>query len=119
MISLDSGLGYIAFKNYSLKAIMAEEYCNHADSYDVVAIVNKRMCDKKSDLSLNDLQGKKSFHAGYMTAARWNYPMHYLVSYVLQQNLGKSLSVRNDENIISYFFLCILCTLRSRRKGVV
>lgn len=104
LISLDSGLGYIAFKNYSLKAIMAEEYCNHADSYDAVAVVNKRMCDKKSDLSLNDFRGMKSCHAGYMTAAGWNYPVHYLVSSVLQQHPGKSPSVRNDEDIISNFF---------------
>ena len=83
---------------------MAEEYHNHADSYDVVAVVNKRMCDKKSDLSLNDFQGKKSCHAGYMTAAGWNYPVHYLVSSVLQQNPGKSPSMRNDEDIISVFF---------------
>jgi len=104
LISLDSGLGYIAFKDYSLKAIIAEEYCNHADSYDAVAVVNKRMCNKKSNLSLNNFRGMKSCHAGYMTAAGWNYPVHYLVSSVLWQQPGKSLSARNDEAIISNFF---------------
>ena len=63
---------------------MAEEYCNHDDSYDDVAVVKKRMCGKKSDLILNDFQGNKSFHVGYMTVAGWNYPVHYLVSSVLQ-----------------------------------
>ena len=60
---------------------MAEEYCNHADSYDVVAVVNKRMSNKKSDLSMNHFQGKKSCHVGYMTVVGWNYPVHYLVSF--------------------------------------
>ena len=91
---------------------MAKEYCNHADSYDVVAVVNKRMSNKKSDLSMNHFQGKKSCHVGYMTTAGWNYLVHYLVSFVLQQNPRKSPSVRNDEDIISDFLLGILCILK-------
>eukprot|EP01018_Ginkgo_biloba_P030994 Gb_22454 [translate_table: standard] len=100
LISLDSGLGYIAFMNYSMKAIMAEEYCNHAHSYDAVIVVNKKMCIRKQGLSLKDFRGKKSCHAGYLTAAGWNYP----VSYISQQHFGKSLSAKNDEEIISSYF---------------
>lgn len=118
LISLDSGFGYIAFKNYSLKAIMAEEYCNHADSYDAVAVVNKRMCNKKSDLSLNNFRGMKSCHAGYMTAAGWNYPVHHLVNSVLRQQPGKSLSVRNDETIISNFFSASSAPSEVEGKGL-
>ncbi|KAH9288482.1 hypothetical protein KI387_032599 [Taxus chinensis] len=104
LISLDSGLGYIAFMNYSMKAIMAEEYCYQAGSYDAVAIVNKRMCDRKGDLSLKDFKGKKSCHAGYLTAAGWNYPVNYILSSILQKQPQKTFSPRNDEDVISNFF---------------
>lgn len=39
---------------YSLKLIMAKECCDHVDSHGVVAIVNKRICDKNIELILNN-----------------------------------------------------------------
>ncbi|XP_057862484.2 uncharacterized protein LOC131070832 isoform X1 [Cryptomeria japonica] len=104
LISLDSGLGYIAFMNYSMKAIMAEEYCYQDTSYDAVAIVEKKMCNRKGDLSLKDFKGKKSCHGNYLTAAGWNYPVNYILSSILQNPSENIFSTRTDEDLMSSFF---------------
>lgn len=103
LVTLDAGLAYIAFTSYSMKAIMAEEYCYHKHSYEAVAVVNKASCDENSKLSLGDFRGSKSCHPGYRTAAGWNLPVQYLVKTGLQTlDLGSNL--QNDESVINGYF---------------
>ncbi|KAK9283632.1 hypothetical protein L1049_011882 [Liquidambar formosana] len=47
LVNLEAGLAYAAFLNYSMKAIANEVYCNHAESYDAVAVVNRKVCQYK------------------------------------------------------------------------
>ncbi|OVA10158.1 Transferrin family [Macleaya cordata] len=97
LINLDAGLAYIAFLNYSMKAIANEVYCNHAESYDAVAIVNRKVCNHKVEISLMDFKGKRSCHGGYSTAMGWNYPVNHLKKLVSSKKL-------NDEEIVTGFF---------------
>jgi len=39
LVNLEAGLAYTAFTNYSMKAIASEMYCDHAKSYEAVAVV--------------------------------------------------------------------------------
>ncbi|KAH7306332.1 hypothetical protein KP509_22G007000 [Ceratopteris richardii] len=106
LMSLDAGLAYIAFMNFHMKAIMMEEYCYFAKSYEVVAIVHKEECSKNPSLSLKDFRGKESCHGGYLTAAGWNYPVQFLVDSGLQAVPKKTANdtERRDDELISSFF---------------
>ncbi|KAF8395212.1 hypothetical protein HHK36_019155 [Tetracentron sinense] len=97
LINLEAGLAYIAFLNYSMKAIANEVYCNHAESFDVVAVVNRKACKEKDGVSLTDFRGRKSCHGDYSTATGWNYPVNHLKQLVESKNL-------NDREIVTGFF---------------
>ncbi|KAJ4720814.1 Transferrin family [Melia azedarach] len=99
IINLEAGLAYAAFLNYSMKAIANEVYCGRAQGYDAVAVVNRRFCQEKEDISLMDFKGHKSCHGGYFTAAGWNYP----VNHIKESTLLDSEKV-NDSQIASSFF---------------
>ncbi|KAL5990681.1 hypothetical protein ACLOJK_011584 [Asimina triloba] len=89
LINLDAGLAYIAFFNYSMKAIANEVYCNHAESYDSVAIVNQKACKGDQEISLKDFRGHRSCHGSYSTAVGWNYPIHHLKDFVHSNDSNK------------------------------
>eukprot|EP00250_Pteridium_aquilinum_P015428 c22571_g1_i4 orf=76-1551(+) len=103
LITLDAGLAYIAFTKYSMKAIMAEEYCYHKKSYEAVAVVNKERCDANSKLSLGDFRGGRSCHPGYRIAAGWNFPVQFLVKTGLQRLVLDS-DLQSDEAVVNSFF---------------
>ncbi|KAI5073618.1 hypothetical protein GOP47_0011631 [Adiantum capillus-veneris] len=100
LISLDAGLAYVAFSHYSMKALMAEEYCFHKRSYEAVAVVNKASCDENSGLSLRNFRGRKSCHPGYRTAAGWNFPVHFLI----KTGLATLSFDRSDTTVVDNFF---------------
>ena len=107
IVTLDAGLAYIALMNYSIKAIMAEEYCYHKKSYDAVAVVSKEVCERNPRLNLEDFRGKRSCHPGYRTGAGWNYPIQFIVENGLQIPEPVPMSDDNmhgDESIVSSFF---------------
>ncbi|KAH7433512.1 hypothetical protein KP509_07G072700 [Ceratopteris richardii] len=103
LINLDAGLAYIAFTNYSMKAIMAEEYCYHRRSYEAVAVVNKVSCHENPRLTLEDFRGRRSCHSGYRTAAGWNLPVLYFVKNGLQA-LPLATDEQTDEEVVHNFF---------------
>ncbi|KAI3921677.1 hypothetical protein MKW92_049166 [Papaver armeniacum] len=111
LINLEAGLAYIAFLNYSMKAIANEVYCNHAESYEAVAIVNKKECKHEEEISLLDFKRKKSCHGGYSTAMGWNYPVNYL------KNLSSSEQL-NDEEIVTGFFSKVCAPSEFESKGI-
>ncbi|XVE68930.1 hypothetical protein DITRI_Ditri09bG0109500 [Diplodiscus trichospermus] len=78
LINLEAGLAYTAFMNYSMKAIANEIYCDHAKTYQAVAIVHAKACKDNKRITLADFEGHKSCHAGYSTAAGWNYPINHI-----------------------------------------
>ncbi|KAJ7970433.1 Transferrin [Quillaja saponaria] len=97
LINLEAGLSYMAFLNYSMKAIANEIYCDKAKSYDAVAVVNRKACKENEKISLMDFKGHKSCHGGYSTAAGWNYPINHI------RNLYDTAKM-NDREIASSFF---------------
>lgn len=103
-MNLEAGLAYIAFINYSMKAIANEIYCDHSKIYEAVAVVNRRVCENKEKISLMDFKGHKSCHGGYSTAAGWNYPINHIKNLLNDQKL-------NDKNC-NEFLLKTLCTIR-------
>eukprot|EP00249_Psilotum_nudum_P036964 c9142_g1_i1 orf=474-1886(-) len=113
LMTLDAGLAYIAFMNYSMKAILAEEYCYHSKFYQAVAVVNKEMCEKNLKLSLKDFQGLKSCHPGYRTASGWNYPIHFLIGTDFEKPLAAG-----DEAIISSFFSATCAPSELEGRGI-
>ncbi|RZC76414.1 hypothetical protein C5167_000489 [Papaver somniferum] len=112
LINLEAGLAYIAFLNYSMKAIANEVYCNHAESYEAVAIVNKKFCKHgEEEISLMNFEGKRSCHGGYSTAMGWNYPVNHL------KNLTSSEQL-NDEEIVTGFFSDVCAPSEFESKGI-
>ncbi|XP_026424995.1 serotransferrin-like [Papaver somniferum] len=112
LINLEAGLAYIAFLNYSMKAIANEVYCNHAESYEAVAIVNKKLCKHgEEEISLVDFKGKRSCHGGYSTAMGWNYPVNHLKNLTSSQQL-------NDEEIVTGFFSKVCAPSEFESKGI-
>ncbi|XP_031271666.1 serotransferrin-like [Pistacia vera] len=99
IINLEAGLAYTAFLNYSMKAIANEVYCGHAQTYDAVAVVNRKSCQEKEGINLISFQGHKSCHGSYSTAAGWNYPINQI-----KQSLFDSGKTINDHEIASSFF---------------
>ncbi|KAK9168873.1 hypothetical protein Syun_001013 [Stephania yunnanensis] len=97
LITLEPGLAYIAFLNHSMKAIANEVYCNHAESYEAVAVVNKKVCKGKGDISLMGFKGMRSCHGGFGTAMGWNYPINRLKMMVNFENL-------KDTELVKEFF---------------
>lgn len=77
LINLEAGLAFTAFLNFSLKAIASEVYCNHAGSYESVAVVPRTSC-KSRKTSLMDFKGARSCHGTRSSASGWNYPMDHL-----------------------------------------
>ncbi|KAI5059573.1 hypothetical protein GOP47_0025892 [Adiantum capillus-veneris] len=106
VMSLDAGIAYIGFMDYQLKAIMMEEYCYFAKSYEAVAIVNKETCERNPHLTLKDFKGAKSCHSDHLTAAGWNYPIQFLVDSELQAIPKKANgdTQSRDEAVVSSFF---------------
>ncbi|XP_058094430.1 uncharacterized protein LOC131240319 [Magnolia sinica] len=100
LINLDAGLAYIAFLNYSMKAIANEVYCNHAENYNSVAVVNRKACEENGEISLKDFKGRRSCHGGYSTATGWNYPVNHLKQFA-ESNQSK------DYEIVSDFFSAV------------
>ncbi|KAK9189967.1 hypothetical protein WN943_018567 [Citrus x changshan-huyou] len=78
IINLEAGLAYTAFLNYSMKAIANEVYCDHAQSYDAVAVINRKVCQENGGINLMVFKGHKSCHGSYSTAAGWNYPVNHI-----------------------------------------
>ncbi|XP_043699546.1 serotransferrin-like [Telopea speciosissima] len=78
LINLDAGMAYIAFLKYSMKAIANEVYCNHAESFDAVAVINRKACSEREVTSIMDFKGGRSCHGSYSTASGWNYPVNHL-----------------------------------------
>ncbi|KAI9157245.1 hypothetical protein LWI28_019110 [Acer negundo] len=99
MINVEAGLAYTAFLNYSMKAIANEVYCGHAQSYDAVAVVNRKACLENEGLSLMDFKGHKSCNGGYSTATGWNYPINHIKGSSIFH-----LKQMNDREIASGFF---------------
>ncbi|KAJ4978587.1 hypothetical protein NE237_009367 [Protea cynaroides] len=97
LINLDAGMAYIAFLNYSMKAIANEVYCNHAKIYDAVAIINRKSCSKREVISLIDFKGQRSCHGSYSTASGWNYPVNHL------KELDDSEEKDADKMVSSFF----------------
>ncbi|XP_061347021.1 uncharacterized protein LOC133292614 [Gastrolobium bilobum] len=97
LVSLEAGLAYNAFINYSMKAIANEIYCDHSKTYEAVAVVNRRVCDNNEKITLMDFKDHKSCHGGYSTAAGWNYPINYI------KNLFDNGKL-NDREIATSFF---------------
>ncbi|KAI3849816.1 hypothetical protein MKW98_026730 [Papaver atlanticum] len=112
LINLEAGLAYIAFLNYSMKAIANEVYCNHAESYEAVAIVNKKVCKHgEEESSLMNFKGKRSCHGGYSTAMGWNYPVNHLKNLVSSEQLS-------DEEIVTGFFSEVCAPSEFESKGI-
>ncbi|KAK1552794.1 hypothetical protein Q3G72_023580 [Acer saccharum] len=99
MINVEAGLAYTAFLNYSMKAIANEVYCGHAQSFDAVAVVNRKACLDNEGLSLMDFKGHKSCNGGYSTATGWNYPINHI-----KESSIFDLKQMNDREIASGFF---------------
>ncbi|CAL5322354.1 unnamed protein product [Camellia sinensis] len=97
IVNLDAGLAYIAFLNYSMKAIANEIYCNHAQTYDAVAVVNRKACMANRAINVMDFKGQRSCHGGYSTAAGWNYPMSHI------KKLFDSKTMSDREMALSFF----------------
>ncbi|KAL5800250.1 hypothetical protein ACOSQ4_033134 [Xanthoceras sorbifolium] len=100
IINVEAGLAYTAFLNYSMKAIANEVYCGHAQSYDAVAVVNRKACQDNEGIGLMDFKGHKSCHGGYSTATGWNYP----INHIKELSLSFDLKQVNDHEIASGFF---------------
>ncbi|KAK9124288.1 hypothetical protein Sjap_013890 [Stephania japonica] len=111
LITLEPGLAYVAFINYSMKAIGNEVYCNHAESYEAVAVVNKKVCKGKGDISLMDFKGMRSCHGGYGTAMGWNYPINRLKMMVNFEDL-------NDSELVKEFFSSVCAPSEFKGMGV-
>ncbi|TXG49554.1 hypothetical protein EZV62_025429 [Acer yangbiense] len=99
MINVEAGLAYAAFLNYSMKAIANEVYCGHAQSFDAVAVVNRKACLDNERLGLMDFKGHKSCNGGYSTATGWNYPINHI-----KESSIFDLKRMNDREIASGFF---------------
>jgi hypothetical protein len=118
VVALDAGLAYIALMNYSMKAIVAEEYCYHRRVYEAVAVVPRAQCEQNLELNLGDFRGKRSCHPGYRTGAGWNYPVRFILENGLQElqlpdesasygnsnGSSSSNSIHGDESIVGSFF---------------
>eukprot|EP00246_Nothoceros_aenigmaticus_P011205 TRINITY_DN2972_c0_g2_i2.p1 TRINITY_DN2972_c0_g2~~TRINITY_DN2972_c0_g2_i2.p1 ORF type:complete len:434 (+),score=34.87 TRINITY_DN2972_c0_g2_i2:153-1454(+) len=102
LVSLDAGMAYLGWVNYSMKALIAEEYCYHQQVYDALMVVNKETCDNNPNLSIKDFRGKKSCHAGYLFAGSWNYPVNFLLSAQLERIPADP--ELNDQTVIKNFF---------------
>ncbi|ESR49523.1 hypothetical protein CICLE_v10033022mg [Citrus x clementina] len=61
-----------------MKAIANEVYCDHAQSYDAVAVINRKVCQENGGINLMVFKGHKSCHGSYSTAAGWNYPVNHI-----------------------------------------
>lgn len=97
LVNVEAGLAYVAFLNYSMKAIANEVYCDQAKSYLAAAVVNRKVCEDKEGIGLLDFKGKRSCHGGYSTAAGWNYPITHI------KRLSDSIKL-NDREIAASFF---------------
>ncbi|OMO81217.1 Transferrin family [Corchorus olitorius] len=111
LINLEAGLAYTAFVNYSMKAIANEVYCNHAKSYQAVAVVNRNACKQNKGINLMDFKGHKSCHGGYSTAAGWNYPINHIKESLGSQKL-------NDREIAAGFFSKICAPSEFEGSGI-
>ncbi|KAK7357060.1 hypothetical protein VNO80_16341 [Phaseolus coccineus] len=100
LVSLEAGLAYTAFINHSMKAIASEIYCDHAKSYEAVAVVNRRACESKENISLMDFKGHRSCHGGYSTAVGWNYPINYITNLI-------NSTEQNDRETATNFFSAV------------
>ncbi|XP_027364672.1 serotransferrin-like [Abrus precatorius] len=97
LVNLEAGLAYYAFINHSMKAIANEIYCDHSNTYEAVAVVNRRACENNVKITLMDFKGHKSCHGGYSTAAGWNYPINYIKKFINNEKLS-------DKEIATSFF---------------
>lgn len=111
LINLEAGLAYTAFINYSMKAIANEVYCDHAKSYQAVAVVNRKACEENKGISLMDFEGHKSCHGGYSTAAGWNYPINHI-----KESLDSQKT--NDREIATGFFSKICAPSEFEGSGI-
>lgn len=111
LINLEPGLAYIAFLNYYMKAIANEVYCNHAESYSSVAVVNRKACEANPAISLKDFMGHKSCHGGYSTAMGWNYPFIHLKEFLHSDQ-------SNDREITLGFFSSVCAPSEFEGMGV-
>ncbi|KAK9187071.1 hypothetical protein WN944_018461 [Citrus x changshan-huyou] len=100
IINLEAGLAYTAFLNFSMKAIANEVYCDHAQSYDAVAVIKRKLCQENGGINLMDFKGHKSCHGSYSTAAGWNYPVNHIKGSTPTFDSGKI----SDIEIASSFF---------------
>ncbi|XP_039687137.1 serotransferrin [Medicago truncatula] len=97
LVNLEAGLAYIAFINYSMKAIANEIYYDRSKTYEAVAVVNRRVCENNEKISLMDFKGHKSCHGGYSTVAGWNYPINHIKNLFNDEKM-------NDKEIATSFF---------------
>ncbi|KAK6228181.1 hypothetical protein QUC31_006435 [Theobroma cacao] len=111
LINLEAGVAYTAFINYSMKAIANEVYCDHARSYQAVAVVNRKACQGNKGISLMDFEGHKSCHGGYSTAAGWNYPINHIKESLDSQRM-------NDREIATGFFSKICAPSEFEGTGI-
>eukprot|EP00245_Coleochaete_scutata_P006368 TRINITY_DN20795_c0_g1_i1.p1 TRINITY_DN20795_c0_g1~~TRINITY_DN20795_c0_g1_i1.p1 ORF type:complete len:504 (-),score=73.81 TRINITY_DN20795_c0_g1_i1:795-2306(-) len=105
LMVVEAGLAFVAFFNYSMKAIMGETYTGGAvapGSYKAVALVRASLCQEKK-FKLASLKGKTSCHSGYKTAAGWDLPLRKLVELELQKPANRS-PLPDDIEMISSFF---------------
>ena len=83
-----------------MKAIANVMYYDHSKTYEAVAVVNRRACEKNEKISLMDFKSHKSCHGGYSTAAGWNYPINQIKNLINNEDL-------NDREIATSFFPCV------------
>lgn len=111
LVNVEAGLAYVAFLNYSMKAIANEVYCDQAKSYLAAAVVNRKVCEDKEGIGLLDFKGKRSCHGGYSTAAGWNYPI------TLIKRLSDSIKL-NDREIAASFFSKVCAPSEFEGSGI-
>ncbi|XVF83254.1 hypothetical protein PTKIN_Ptkin16aG0120400 [Pterospermum kingtungense] len=111
LINLEAGLAYTAFINYSMKAIANEVYCDHAKSYQAVAVVNRKACEANKGLTLMDFEGHKSCHGGCSTAAGWSYPINHIKESIDSHKM-------NDREIATGFFSRICAPSEFQGSGI-
>ncbi|XP_042476059.1 serotransferrin-like [Macadamia integrifolia] len=111
LINLDAGMAYIAFLKYSMKAIANEVYCNHAESFDAVAVINRKACSEREVTSLIDFKGRRSCHGSHSTASGWNYPVNHLKELVGSKE-------KNVDEMVGNFFSGVCAPSEFQGTGI-
>lgn len=112
LITLDGGDVHSGGERYDIRPIMEEIYADGKKGYNALAVVRK----SNTDITIENLAGKRSCHTGYGRTAGWNIP----VGFLLEEGLMPSVGCKESLASASQFFQesCVPGALAAAPDGV-